>query len=75
MNALVTMLRGALAGKKTYLVGLMMILQGLYGLAMGTTATFDNPMPIPEHDSMMMILEGLGFGTVRAGITKSGPTS
>lgn len=60
-----------LKGKKTYIVGMLMVIQGVYGLFTGEVATFDNPSPMSSADSIEMILGGLGFQTVRAGIAKA----
>ncbi len=75
--ALVAQLGGSfLSGKKTYLVGLVMIVNGAYALLFGEAPTFGNPTAgIAPDAALQMIAEGIGFMTVRAGISKSGPAS
>ncbi len=56
-----------LRGRKTYLVGAMMVLQGLYTLATGEVPTYANPAP---GDALEMIGIGSGFMASRAGVQK-----
>lgn len=70
MTQAINLARGALSGRKTYIVMALMILNGVYALIFGGTPTFDNPTAVSESEAMRQIFEGLGFGTVRAGIAK-----
>ena len=47
-----------------------MVVNGLYALITGDVATYDSPNPMNADEAIRMILEGLGFVTVRAGISK-----
>lgn len=64
----------ALKGRKTYIVGIMMVLRGVYALLLGDSMepTFANPDPMEADDAFGLILEGLGVSTLRAGISKTG---
>jgi hypothetical protein len=73
MNALIQLLlAGPLKGKRTYVVGLMMVLNGLYAYFMGELpATFDGPSTagaVSDTEAIRMVLEGLGLNTLRAGV-------
>ena len=70
MTQVIHQARHALAGRKTYIIMALMVLNGLYALIFGGTPTFDNPTAVSESESLRQIFEGLGFGTVRAGIAK-----
>ncbi len=59
-----------LSGYKTYIVGALMIVQGLYSLATGETATYGNPNPVTQGDALEMIGIGSGFMSGRAGVAK-----
>ncbi len=56
-----------LSGKKTYVVGAIMVLQGLYTLATGELPTYANPAP---GDALELIGIGSGFMASRAGVAK-----
>ena len=60
----------SLKGRKAYVVGLLMLVNGLYALITGDVPTYDNPNPVSADEAIRMVLEGLGFITVRAGIAK-----
>lgn len=62
-------MRTVLSGKKTYIVGGMMIAIGL----VEGFAGIDIPgVVIPEDDWVGYILQGAGLGTLRSGIAKMG---
>jgi hypothetical protein len=58
-------------GKKTYLVGGIMVLQGIM-ILLGEGPTFDAPGGLGSQDAWRLILEGLGLGSLRAGVSKVG---
>jgi hypothetical protein len=58
-----------LAGRKTYITSLSLI---IYGLAQWAEPGGTWAEPIASGaDPMQLVLEGLGLGTLRAGITKT----
>tara|TARA_Y100000310_G_scaffold314292_2_gene363518 strand:+ start:462 stop:758 length:297 start_codon:yes stop_codon:yes gene_type:complete len=63
-------LKKLLSGRKTYIVGLLMILNGIYSLIMGESPSYGNPDPVSVSDAWEMIGIGSGFATGRAGIQK-----
>ena len=70
MTQVLNQARGALSGRKTYIIMALMVLNGIYALIFGGTPTFDSPAAVSESEALRQIFEGLGFGTVRAGIAK-----
>jgi len=70
VTQVINIARTGLRGRKTYIIMALMVLNGIYALAFGGTPTFDNPTAVSESEAMRQIFEGLGFGTVRAGIAK-----
>ena len=63
-------LKKLLGGKKTYIVGAMMVLNGIYALVVGEVPTYGNPDPVSANDAWNMIGIGSGFMTGRAGVQK-----
>jgi hypothetical protein len=53
-----------LAGKKTYIVALLMILVGLVNALTGDTTAWQGIM-----DNAMILLSGTGFAALRAGVS------
>lgn len=64
-------LKDKLKGRKTYLIGALMVLQGLYALIAGEAPTYANPSPVSSAEAFETISIGLGFATGRAGIAKA----
>lgn len=59
---------GFLAGKRTYLLGWLMVLQSVVQWAVGDAVDWDGLLPhVPD------ILEGLGFVTLRARLQSMAP--
>lgn len=54
-----------LSGKKTYIVAFLMIVLGIVNMATGDASGW-----AMVADNAMVLLEGLGFATVRAGVAK-----
>ena len=61
-----------LQGRKTYFNSAIMIAIGVYMLLTGEAPTYAAPAGGDPSGAMMMILNGLGLGTLRAGIAKNG---
>lgn len=58
-----------LAGYKTYIVASLMVMKAVYGMYQAYTT--GEVLDVEMHsDSIKLLLEGLGFATVRAGIAK-----
>lgn len=64
-------IRDALSGYKTYVIALVVIIIGVVEGALG----FDIPGVEVGPDWLQWVLNGIGLGTLRAGISKSGPTT
>lgn len=62
-------LKAALDGKKTYLIALFILL----GVAVEKLGGIDIPGFDPGQDWLGYVLGAIGLGTLRAGVTKSGP--
>jgi hypothetical protein len=60
-----------LAGKKTYINSALMVLIGLYMLMYGEAPTYANAGVGGADTAIMMILNGLGLSTLRAGVSKT----
>ena len=61
----------ALKGKKTYLNSAIMVAIGVYVLITGEAPTYANPGGTDPATAIMIIMNGLGLGTLRAGVAKS----
>lgn len=74
MNPLTT-LQVSLQGKKSYLIGLLLVFDALYVLLTGdrlvmSNMTFDNPTPGP--DPVQQLLGGGGLMSLRAALSRKG---
>ena len=71
---LVALIQGALKGKKTYLIGLLLMVDAVWFMVTGDrllmgAATYSNPAG--GSDPMMQLMQGASLMTLRAGINSA----
>ena len=67
-----TRLAQSLQGKKTYINSVLMVAIGAYMLLFGDApgGTWEAPVANDPATPLMLVLNGLGLGTLRAGVAK-----
>ena len=74
LTQLVAYLQSTLSGKKTYLIGWLLVVDAIYFMVTGDrlllgAATYANP--VGGSDPMMQLMQGASLMTIRAAISKA----